>query len=131
MFHHTIIGLHNNPRRDGAIQDCRIKKQKLPPFVNPCWARAQRLSLVISIHSSPSLYLIHTKNRPPLLIFGMDFMPSEETIGDVSPRAIRIIIIGITFLVLAAIAVGLRLWARRIRNTSLSFNDYAIMAALV
>lgn len=41
------------------------------------------------------------------------------------------IIVEVVFLALDFIAVGLRLWARRLKRRSLEFNDYAILAALV
>ena len=41
------------------------------------------------------------------------------------------IIVEVIFLALDFVAVGLRLWARRLKHRSLEFNDYAILAALV
>jgi len=54
-----------------------------------------------------------------------------ENPPEVSPRAIKNIILGIIFLVLATTSVILRIWARRIKGSSLCFNDFAILAALV
>lgn len=54
-----------------------------------------------------------------------------ENVSEVSPRAIKNIVICIIFLVLATAAVILRIWARRIKGSSLCFNDYAVLAALV
>ena len=41
------------------------------------------------------------------------------------------IIVEVVFLALDFVAVGLRLWARRLKHRSLEFNDYAILTALV
>ena len=41
------------------------------------------------------------------------------------------IIVEVVFLALDYVAVGLRLWARRLKHRSLEFNDYAILTALV
>lgn len=41
------------------------------------------------------------------------------------------IIVEAVFLALDYVAVGLRLWARRLKRKSLEFNDYAILTALV
>ncbi len=54
-----------------------------------------------------------------------------ENVGQVSPRAIKNIVLCVTFLVLAATAIALRIWARKIKGSFLCFNDYAILAALV
>jgi hypothetical protein len=48
-----------------------------------------------------------------------------------NPRGQKLIIILTVFLFLSIIAVGLRLWGRRIQHKSLVFNDYAIMVGLV
>ena len=41
------------------------------------------------------------------------------------------LIVEVVFLALDFVAVGLRLWARRLKHRSLEFNDYAILTALV
>ena len=41
------------------------------------------------------------------------------------------IIVEVFFLALDFVAVGLRLWSRRLKHRSLEFNDYAILTALV
>lgn len=41
------------------------------------------------------------------------------------------IIVEVVFLALDFVAIGLRLWARRLKHRSLEFNDYAILTALV
>lgn len=49
----------------------------------------------------------------------------------ISSQGVKIIVISIISLVPAAIAVGFRIWARRIKGVTLALNDYAIVAALV
>jgi len=44
---------------------------------------------------------------------------------------VNLIIVDVIFFALAVVAVGLRLWARRIMKTRLCLNDYAIILALV
>lgn len=66
-----------------------------------------------------------------LHLFGMDRATLGEDVREVSPRAIKIIILCVIFLALATTAVGLRIWARRIKGSLLCLNDYTILAALV
>ena len=54
----------------------------------------------------------------------------EDTTG-ISPRAVKLIVICVVFLPLAAIATCLRIWARRLKRVPLTLNDYLIIAALV
>lgn len=42
--------------------------------------------------------------------------------------ALPLFIVDITFPTLAAAALGLRIWARRIKKTSFSLNDYFVIA---
>ncbi|CAN8100574.1 unnamed protein product [Discula destructiva] len=53
------------------------------------------------------------------------------TYPPIAPDAVQLLIICWVFTPLAIIAVGLRLWARRINRQKLVFNDWAIIAALV
>ncbi|KAM3088072.1 hypothetical protein ACMFMG_002130 [Clarireedia jacksonii] len=46
-------------------------------------------------------------------------------------RAIGILFVTVFFVILPPIAVALRFWARQIKNTALSANDYLIVAAVV
>lgn len=54
-----------------------------------------------------------------------------EDVRGISPRAIKNVVLCVTFLLLAATAIALRIWARRIKGSVLCFNDYVILAALV
>ena len=56
----------------------------------------------------------------------MGLIPSH---GD--SRGTGILAVCITFWVVAATVVGLRIWARRIKKHALELNDYAIFIALV
>ena len=51
--------------------------------------------------------------------------PSGDGLG------ITVITVEATVLTLALVSIGLRLWARRIKQLSLVFNDYAIIVAWV
>ena len=44
---------------------------------------------------------------------------------------IAVIAVDVVFLTLAAVAIGLRLWSRRITGLALSLNDYLIVLAWV
>lgn len=65
--------------------------------------------------------------------------PPERNFYASSPRpamamntwATAIICSWLIFGIMATVAVGLRLWSRRIQKLRLSFNDYAIMMALI
>ena len=46
-------------------------------------------------------------------------------------QGINEIVVGAVFITLDMIAVGLRLWCRRLKNKKLQINDYTIIAALV
>ena len=46
-------------------------------------------------------------------------------------KGIDLIILTVVFLALATVAVGLRVWARRIRRRALGFDDYACFVAWV
>ena len=46
-------------------------------------------------------------------------------------KGIAFLVVDIVFTVLAAIAVGLRIWARRLKRCPLTLNDYSVIAALV
>ena len=61
----------------------------------------------------------------------MDHGQYHEDTVTISPRASKIIVLGALFLLLAVLAVILRIWARRIKGSALRCNDYAIIAALV
>ena len=61
-------------------------------------------------------------------------MSEESTVAnvrDISPRAIKLLVISASCFALASGAVALRLLARRIKGCHLCFNDYAILAAWV
>ncbi|KAH6657930.1 hypothetical protein BKA67DRAFT_656166 [Truncatella angustata] len=47
------------------------------------------------------------------------------------PRAVLLVVPVTTFFILAIACIGLRLWAKRIKKTSLRFCDYAILVAAV
>jgi len=51
--------------------------------------------------------------------------------SEFSHKGIEVIATCTFFSTLAAVAVGLRIWARRLKNVSLSFNDYFVLAAMV
>ena len=61
----------------------------------------------------------------------MNETPTIENTHDISPRALKLLVISASCFALASGAVTLRLWARRIKGCHLSFNDYAILAAWV
>lgn len=61
----------------------------------------------------------------------MEHATVTEDVHQVSPRAVKNIVLCVIFLVLAISAVSLRVWARRIKGSSLYCNDYAILAGLV
>ncbi len=61
----------------------------------------------------------------------MEHASLVENVREISPRAIKNVVLCIAFLVLAATAVALRIWARRIKSSLSCFNDHAILAALV
>lgn len=44
---------------------------------------------------------------------------------------IAVIVVDVVFLALAAVAIGLRLWSRRITSLALSLNDYLVVMAWV
>jgi hypothetical protein len=46
-------------------------------------------------------------------------------------EGIELLVLIVLFLAFATIAVGLRIWARRIKRRSLGFNDYACFVAWV
>ncbi|KAI2780694.1 hypothetical protein F4815DRAFT_499072 [Daldinia loculata] len=48
-----------------------------------------------------------------------------------SPGGIQVMIVGVVMNVFAIIAVGLRLWSRRIQGLSLEFNDYMAIIAVI
>ena len=48
-----------------------------------------------------------------------------------STRAKALVVVSIIFPILALIAVGLRLYARRIKSLALKADDYVILVALV
>ena len=52
-------------------------------------------------------------------------------VRDISPRALKLLVVSASCFALASGAVALRLWARRIKGCCLCFNDYAILAAWV
>lgn len=49
----------------------------------------------------------------------------------ISSKGAVVIIITVTFTALSFLFVGLRLWARRLRRSTLTVDDFMIMAALV
>lgn len=51
--------------------------------------------------------------------------------SELSHEGIQVIAVCTIFSMLAAIAAGLRIWARRLQNVSLLFNDYFVLAAMV
>ena len=63
----------------------------------------------------------------------MDASGSKPSVNTdrLSPGGTTIVIICVVFIIPAALAVGLRLWARRIKQVRLLANDYLVMAALV
>ena len=46
-------------------------------------------------------------------------------------KGIAFIVVDVVFTVLAGIAVGLRLWARKLKRCPLALNDYAVIFGLV
>lgn len=52
-------------------------------------------------------------------------------VRDISPRALKLLVVSASCFALASGAVALRLWTRRIKGCCLCFNDYAILAAWV
>ena len=46
-------------------------------------------------------------------------------------EGIKLLVVVVVFLALAIVAVGLRIWARRIKRSKLQWNDYSIILALV
>lgn len=61
----------------------------------------------------------------------MDARASDTATDRLRPGGVAILVICIIFLIPAALAVILRLWARRIKRVHLVLNDYLIIAALV
>lgn len=61
----------------------------------------------------------------------MNEASTTQNFRDISPRALKLLVIGAGCCALAFGAVSLRLWARRIKGCRLCFNDYAILAAWV
>ncbi|KAJ9294475.1 hypothetical protein DTO271G3_6743 [Paecilomyces variotii] len=51
--------------------------------------------------------------------------------NSISSKGAVVIIVTVTFSALSFLFVGLRLWARRVRRSTLTVNDFMIMAALV
>lgn len=60
----------------------------------------------------------------------MDARASDTATDRLRPGGVAILVICIIFLIPAALAVILRLWARRIKRVHLVLNDYLIIAAL-
>ena len=52
-------------------------------------------------------------------------------VGEVSPQALKILIISGAFFTMALTAIAFRIWARKIKGHGLSWNDYAMLAAMV
>lgn len=48
-----------------------------------------------------------------------------------NPQGTKVMAVSFLFLGIATAAVGLRLWSRKLKKTSLGLNDYAILTALV
>jgi branched-subunit amino acid transport protein len=48
-----------------------------------------------------------------------------------NPKGTEWIAVETPFLLLALVAVALRLWARKLKRRTLEFNDYAILVAIV
>ena len=61
----------------------------------------------------------------------MDHGTPFENSSAVNSAAIKAIVISAIFLVLAFVSVGLRIWARKLKNCAWSWNDHAIVIALV
>lgn len=61
----------------------------------------------------------------------MEHATVVEDVRQVSPRAVKNVVLCVVFLMFAISAVSLRVWARRIKGSSLYWNDYAILAGLV
>ncbi|KAL8952039.1 MAG: hypothetical protein Q9222_002026 [Ikaeria aurantiellina] len=61
----------------------------------------------------------------------MESGPPVQGVEGVSPRAVKVIVISVVFLPFAALAIALRLWARRLKRMPLALNDYLIIAAMV
>lgn len=61
----------------------------------------------------------------------MEHATVVEDVRQVSPRAVKNIVLCVIFLLFAASAVFLRVWARRLKGSSLYCNDYAVIAGLV
>ena len=61
----------------------------------------------------------------------MNEATEKANVRDISPRAIKLLVISASCFALASGAVALRLLARRIKGCHLCFNDYAILAAWV
>lgn len=55
----------------------------------------------------------------------MSLIPAQD-----GSNVIGILVVCIVFWILAVIAVGLRVWSRRIKGIGLCFNDHAIFIAL-
>lgn len=49
----------------------------------------------------------------------------------VNSRGIALIVVESIAILLAIVAICLRIWARRIKRSVLCFNDYAVLVALV
>ena len=61
----------------------------------------------------------------------MNEAPTIPNVRDISPRALKLLVVSASCFALASGAATLRLWARRIKGCRLCFNDYAILAAWV
>ena len=61
----------------------------------------------------------------------MNEASTTQDVRDISPRALKLLVVSASCFALASGAVTLRLWARRIKGCHLCFNDYAILAAWV
>ena len=61
----------------------------------------------------------------------MNEASTTQDVRDISPRALKLLVISASCFALASGAVTLRLWARRTKGCHLCFNDYTILAAWV
>ena len=104
------------------------------------WAVVRYISiLLLHVGLHPSLQhicllqiLLHLGREVP---FPLQHRLSYVSMGTINSqndsKGIAFLVVDIVFIVLAAVAVGLRLWARRLKRSPLALNDYSVIAALV
>lgn len=94
-------------------------------IVSPHIFRAVSALITRTRCSSSLLTISEEKSRQPVR------MSPAEGLKSISQKGIDIVVICIVFNTLAATAVGLRVWARRLKEVSLSMNDFFILLAMV